>query len=140
MHLVGFTIENPVVFCTKLIQYSQYLNVKIKILPQGSHFDGNINTVHFPSLSHLPNSITHFPALYCYHHSRSLFHSSLAGSQKSKGLADQALRICSSAKNFLIMLHVLTFRHRASCILGKAFHYYPENAFYIFNQQINFIT
>ena len=28
----------------------------------------------------------------------------------------------------------LTFRHRASCILGQAFHYSPENAFYIFNQ------
>ena len=25
----------------------------------------------------------------------------------------------------------LTFRHRASCILGHAFHYSPENAFYI---------
>ena len=35
---------------------------------------------------------------------------------------------------------VLTFRHRASCILGQAFHYSPENAFYIFNQQIYFIT
>ena len=33
----------------------------------------------------------------------------------------------------------LTFRQRASCILGKAFHYSPENAFYIFNQQIYFI-
>ena len=33
----------------------------------------------------------------------------------------------------------LTFRHRASCILGRAFHYSPENAFYIFNQQIYFI-
>ena len=34
---------------------------------------------------------------------------------------------------------VLTFRHRASCILGQAFHYSPENAFYIFNQQIYLI-
>ena len=34
---------------------------------------------------------------------------------------------------------VLTFRHRASSILGKAFRYSPENAFYIFNQQIYFI-
>ena len=34
---------------------------------------------------------------------------------------------------------ILTFRHRASCILGQAFHYFPENAFYIFNQQIYFI-
>ena len=33
----------------------------------------------------------------------------------------------------------LTFRHRASCILVQAFHYSPENAFYIFNQQIYFI-
>jgi len=32
-----------------------------------------------------------------------------------------------------------TFRHRASCILGQAFHCFPENAFYIFNQQIYFI-
>ena len=34
---------------------------------------------------------------------------------------------------------VLTFRHRTSCILGQAFHYSPENTFYIFNQQIYFI-
>ena len=33
----------------------------------------------------------------------------------------------------------LTFRHRASCLLGQAFHYSLENAFYIFNQQIYFI-
>ena len=38
-----------------------------------------------------------------------------------------------------IRLDDLTFRHRASCILGQAFHYSPENAFYIFNQQIYFI-
>ena len=34
----------------------------------------------------------------------------------------------------------LTFRHRASCIQGQAFCYSPENAFYIFNQQIYFIN
>ena len=34
---------------------------------------------------------------------------------------------------------LLTFRHRASCFIGQAFRYYPENAFYIFNQQIYFI-
>jgi len=34
---------------------------------------------------------------------------------------------------------ILIFRHRASCILGKAFHCTPEKAFYIFNQQIYFI-
>ena len=36
-------------------------------------------------------------------------------------------------------LRILTFRHRASCIWGQAFHYSPENAFYVFNQQIYFI-
>ena len=36
--------------------------------------------------------------------------------------------------------HKLTFRHRASCILGQAFHYSLENAFYIFNQQTYFIN
>jgi len=35
--------------------------------------------------------------------------------------------------------NLLTFRHRASCILGQAFHYSPENVFYIFNQQIYFV-
>jgi len=34
---------------------------------------------------------------------------------------------------------MLNFRHRAYCILGQAFHFSPENAFYIFNQQIYFI-
>ena len=33
----------------------------------------------------------------------------------------------------------LTFRDRASCIQGQAFRYSPENAVYIFNQQIYFI-
>ena len=33
----------------------------------------------------------------------------------------------------------LTFRYRASCILGQALHYSPENAFYIFNRQIYLI-
>ena len=37
------------------------------------------------------------------------------------------------------ILTILTFRHRASCILRQAFRYSPENAFYIFNQQIYFI-
>ena len=39
----------------------------------------------------------------------------------------------------LLCICCLTFMHRASCILGQAFHYSPENAFYIFNQQIYFI-
>ena len=40
---------------------------------------------------------------------------------------------------FSIQLCTLTFRHRASSIQGQAFRYSPENAFYIFNQQIYFI-
>ena len=38
-----------------------------------------------------------------------------------------------------LKLYSLTFRHRAFCILGQAFHSSPENAFYIFNQPIYFI-
>jgi ribonuclease HI len=38
-----------------------------------------------------------------------------------------------------ISIDSLTFRHRASCILGQAFHSSTENVFYIFNQQIYFI-
>ena len=33
----------------------------------------------------------------------------------------------------------LIFRHRVSSIKGQAFRYSPENAFYIFNQQIYFV-
>ena len=33
----------------------------------------------------------------------------------------------------------LNFKHRASGIKGQTFRYSPENAFYIFNQQIYFI-
>ena len=40
---------------------------------------------------------------------------------------------------FSLYFICLTFRHHASCILGQAFHCSPENAFYIFNQQIYFI-
>ena len=40
---------------------------------------------------------------------------------------------------FSIFNLALNFRHRASCILGQAFRYSSENAFYIFNQQIYFI-
>ena len=34
----------------------------------------------------------------------------------------------------------LTFRHRASSIEGQPFRHFPENAFYIFNQQIYLFT
>ena len=49
-----------------------------------------------------------------------------------------ALYISSSAPcswTFPPCIIPLTFRHRASWILGQALHYSPENAFYIFNQQ-----
>ena len=41
--------------------------------------------------------------------------------------------------NYRRTVRDLTFRHRASRILGQAFRYSPVNAFYIFNQQIYFI-
>ena len=47
--------------------------------------------------------------------------------------------ICPMNAGLFNLGHVLTFRQRASCILGQAFHYSPENAFYIFNQQLYFI-
>ena len=46
------------------------------------------------------------------------------------------LPFCVDAQTNVIYL---TFRHHASCILGQAFHFSSENAFYIFNQQIYFI-
>ena len=42
-------------------------------------------------------------------------------------------------KSHAMAFRGLTFRHRASSIQGQAFHYSPENAFYLFNQQIYFI-
>ena len=39
----------------------------------------------------------------------------------------------------LCVIYQLNFRRRASCLLGQAFRYSPENAFYIFNQQIYFV-
>ena len=52
----------------------------------------------------------------------------------------QRLVLCDGSARTAELLGLnLTFRHRASCILGQAFRYSPENAFYIFNQQIYFI-
>ena len=55
----------------------------------------------------------------------------------------QASTKTSYSKDFILVIFPhngpLIVRHRASCILGQAFHYSPENAFYIFNQQIYFI-
>ena len=50
--------------------------------------------------------------------------------------ATQPVKLIQSRQ---IAYSCLTFRHRASCILGQAFQYSPENAFYIFNRQIHFI-
>jgi hypothetical protein len=41
--------------------------------------------------------------------------------------------------SLLADISCLTFRHRASSVLGQTFRYSPENAFYIFNQQIYFV-
>ena len=48
-------------------------------------------------------------------------------------------QICVFNTRLFSLHNTLSFRHRASCILGQAFRYSPENAFYIFNQQIYFI-
>ena len=45
----------------------------------------------------------------------------------------------STSHGMMQRVFALSFRHRASCILGQAFPYSPENAFYIFNQQIYLI-
>ena len=56
-----------------------------------------------------------------------------------RGHTAERTRTQSLGRKLLLLLIPLTFRDRASCILGQAFHYSPENAFYIFNQQIYFI-
>ena len=45
------------------------------------------------------------------------------GKAKKYGLWNKLRKSCKQMCN-------LTFRHRASCILGQAFHYSPEKAFY----------
>jgi len=44
----------------------------------------------------------HYNYYYDHHHSHSSFHSSLAGSQKSTSLFDQALLIHCHSKNFML--------------------------------------
>jgi hypothetical protein len=57
-----------------------------------------------------------------------------------RGMSEQAHLQPYDSYHLISEQHVkLTFRHRASCILGQVFHYSPENALYIFNQQIYFI-
>ena len=51
---------------------------------------------------------------------------------------DMIINIHGVQVKYRYACQILTFRQRASCILGQAFHYSPENAFYIFNQQIYF--
>ena len=58
----------------------------------------------------------------------------------SKSSRDIVLEKSKCLKNSLVRdIRFLIFRHRASSIQGQAFHYSPEDAFYIFNQQIYFI-
>ena len=61
-------------------------------------------------------------------------------------LCHSTLFFCALLESIIQYIHgsvhrnsILTFRHRASSIQGQAFHYSPEKAFYIFNQQIYFI-
>ena len=62
--------------------------------------------------------------------------STLHKSQKSEDIIFTAAVARNHARLWLYIsklrhrqLGILTFRHRASCILGQAFHYSPENAF-----------
>ena len=57
-------------------------------------------------------------------------------SQWRSSVCDDDDDVTTSVWSSFIWNTCLTFRHRASCILGQAFRYSPENAFYIFNQQI----
>ena len=62
------------------------------------------------------------------------------GSTPDLPVRDPILCTAYHVPTLVCLKHVtLTFRHRASSILGQAFHCSPENAFYIFNQQIYFI-
>ena len=51
----------------------------------------------------------------------------------TQDLSDLCYKFCYG-NDANICSFILTFRHRASCILGQAFHCSPENAFYIFKQ------
>ena len=51
----------------------------------------------------------------------------------------QQCAVTSHSQNTVRRSSALTFRHRASSILGQAFRCSTESAFYIFNQQIYFI-
>ena len=46
-------------------------------------------------------------------------------------VGDSSVKIADKddSRGLLSEYPCLTFRHRASCILGQAFHYSPENAF-----------
>ena len=80
-----------------------------------SYFFFNLNSNYFPSVRLIRRPCLLFISARSVHISRLKYKSS----------------------SYFVFL--LTFRHRASCILGQAFRYSPENAFYIFNQQIYFI-
>ena len=56
-----------------------------------------------------------------------------------KLLVENIIEMVKKFRLQVLGISPLTFRHHASCILGQAFRYSQENAFYIFNQQIYFI-
>jgi len=89
-----------------------------------------ISGIRIPSL--------HAYLLYSYHSSSNKY-SVISKKYYLCHICDCALRILLTHYISVYSDISLTFGHHESCILGQAFHQYPENAFYIFNQQICFI-
>ena len=128
-----------------------------RISRQSAHEGDKVSPTHRPPLP--PGNIlgTHL----CFRMSRPQGHSaagrtmSIKNTNDTIGKRSRDLPVCSAVPQPTAPLYlklsltshikntcwtsILIFRHRASCILGQAFHYSPENAFYIFNQQIYFI-
>jgi hypothetical protein len=69
----------------------------------------------------------------CSPHSQALYVKERLQNCKKWLLASSCLSVRTSAWNNSAPAG-WTFRHRVSCILGQAFHYSQEKAFYIFNQ------
>jgi len=72
------------------------------------------------------------------HGSNSQLHVLAATKLVNNRTACKILRDIRNSKQSSELSAILNFRRRGFCILGQAFHYSPQNAFYIFNQQIYF--
>ena len=153
--------------CTKItkirIKHSQWYFAKFNLLKT---FKGWFLFLKF-FITKILNPDTLFPKMFCgfFNHVASMvWYPTAKGRLKDLTRVLKIIRICPSSvecsmsppvtcwhsPTFPTCLHTrctfqqcvphpLTFRHRASCILGQAFRYSPENAFYIFNQKIYFI-